>query len=423
MRLYSRAAGLLALLLSLSAVRGDDPAETLERGRSKLRAAARELAKYACTETVERRFYEASPRSAPAGAPPGEVIESADRLRLEVTLANGREIFSWPGATRFDTREIDSIIRQGPIGSGSFAAHLLAIVDAPESQFSFQNATSEEGERLFEYRYSVPLSESHYRIRTGKSWDTIPYEGSVRFSGDGGIRTLRIHAEAFPPASKIRTVDAEVAYPAHDAGKDETLLPRSSELRIRFESGRETINRTTFSDCREYQAESTLSFDDVTPVPGAQSRAPVTNLLLPIGLPVTLELTSPMDASTAAAGDPVVARVVRPVSDPRSGEALIPAGAVVRGRLTRVEHHYKPESYFAIAMSFSRVQWDGLIAPFAARSQPGPDVLRQLGLSEDEGGGLHFWNSGLFVFPTHKEQQILPEGFKSHWITLATGTR
>ena len=81
MRLYSRAAGLLALLLSLSAVRGDDPAETLERGRSKLRAAARELANYACTETVERRFYEASPRSAPAGAPPGEVIESADRLR------------------------------------------------------------------------------------------------------------------------------------------------------------------------------------------------------------------------------------------------------------------------------------------------------------------------------------------------------
>jgi hypothetical protein len=51
------------------------------------------------------------------------------------------------------------------------------------------------------------------------------------------------------------------------------------------------------------------------------------------------------------------------------------------------------------------------------------NVLRQVGLREDEGGGLHFWNSGLFVFPTHKEHQILPEGFQSHWMTLATGTR
>jgi len=418
-----RAGGIVGLLLAISGVHGEDPAEILQRGRSKLRAAAGELAKYACTETVERRYYEASRRSTGAGERPDELLESADRLRLEVTLANGREIYSWPGATRFDSREIDSIIRQGPIGSGSFAAHLLAIVDAPESQFSFQSARTDAGERLFEYRYSVPLSASHYRIRAGGSWDTMPYEGSVRFSAEGGIRRLRVYTEAFPPASPIRTVEAEVEYPPHAGGSDEALLPRYGELRIGFKSGRETVNRTTFSDCRAYQAESTLLFEDVTQVSGAQSRAAVTNLLLPIGLPVTLELTSRMDAATAAAGDPVVARVVSPVRDPRSGGALIPAGAVVRGRLTRVEHHFRPESYFAIAMSFGRVQWDGVVAPFAARSQPSAGVLRQLGLAEDEGGGLRFWNSGLFVFPTRKTQQVLPEGFTSHWITLATGTR
>ena len=413
---------MLGLLLAISGVRAEDPAETLQRARNKLRDAARELANYACTETVERRYYDASPRSTAADEPPEKLLEGTDRLRLEVTLANGREIFSWPGATRFDTRNIDSIIRQGPIGSGSFAAHLLAIANAPENQFSFQTATTEEGERLFEHRFFVPLGSSHYRIRAGGSWDTVPYEGSVRFSSDGKIRELRVHTNSFPPASPITAVDAEVSYPPRATDGDEALLPSQSELRIRFKSGRETVNVTTFSDCREYQAESTLRFEDVTQVSGAQSHASVTNLLLPIGLPVRLELTSRLDAATAAAGDPIEARVARPVRDLRSGATLIPQGAVVRGRLTRVEHRLKPESYFAIAMSFSRVQWNGLVAPFAARSQPDPDVLRQVGLTEDEGGGLHFWNSGLFVFPTRQAQQILPEGFKSSWTTLATGS-
>jgi hypothetical protein len=407
-------AAVVGLLLAMGEARGGTPGATLERARRQLRETARELTKYACTETVERRYFE--PGRVAEGR--GEAPASTDRIRLEVTVANGREIFSWPGATRFDSRDIESIIRQGPIGTGSFAAHLLAIVDAPDSQFTFEGQGTEGGEPVWDYRFAVPLSASRYRIRAGGAWETVAYEGAARFDAGGAIRRLTVHTKALPAGSAIGTVDAEVGYPRRAGGP---LLPWRSELRIGFLSGRKTVNVTTFSECREYQAESTVRFDGVTEVWKAQSRRRAADVALPIGVPVTIELTGAIDTATAAAGDAVEGRVVRAVRDGRGGGVLIPEGAVVRGRLTRVEHHVG--AGFVVAMSFSRVEWDGFVAAFAAQSRPSAKVARQVGMMEEEGGGLRYWNSGVFVFATRKAREVVPAGFRSRWTTLAARGR
>ena len=138
-------------VLILAAVRGQaerDPGAVLERARANLQEMTRRLAKYACIETVERSYYEPPPRPMPAAscsqvqaaraartAPPK--LEAADRLRLEVTVSEGHEIHAWPGATRFDTRDVDEIIHQGPIGTGAFGMHLIGVFDNPAVDYQY----------------------------------------------------------------------------------------------------------------------------------------------------------------------------------------------------------------------------------------------------------------------------------------------
>src|SRR5260221_1876971 len=104
-----------------------------------------------------------------------------------------------------------------------------------------------------------------------------------------------------------------------------------------MQDGRRSTNTTPFSGCREYQTESTLVFDDTPDTPSAPVRPAFhVTAALPIGLPVMLALSAPIDTDTSASGDLVSALVVKSVTRPGSSDVLIPEGATVRGRITRV---------------------------------------------------------------------------------------
>ena len=122
--------GLTAAMASGQAVR--DPNAVLEQVRTRLRAMAQNLEKYVCIETINRSYYQrVAPRNAPATPRPSLAcapavpddpfrLASTDRVRLDVTVSQGAELHSWPGATRFDARDVDDLIRNGPVSTGSF---------------------------------------------------------------------------------------------------------------------------------------------------------------------------------------------------------------------------------------------------------------------------------------------------------------
>lgn len=396
------------------------PEETLRQALARLRATAGSLERYACIETVERRYFQPAPGACAARPQESGRLEAIDRLRLEVTISDGREIYSWPGATRFDSRDVSEIIREGPIGTGSFGTHLLAVIDNPRVRFEFAGEQTEGGRRMLEYRFSVPLDASRYRVRAGSLTQAIAYHGSFRLDAVTlDLDRLSFHAEDLPAASSMCRLDAELDYHPAANGGAELLLPARGDLRLSYQDARQTSNATTFSSCREYKAESALAFDEPRPDAPTVPAAPTVQSALPLGLPVTLALTAPIDSDTAAAGDPVDAKVVQPVRSP-VGTILIPAGATVHGRLTRVERHLAPEPYFLIAMSFNRFDSDGSSHRFAARSEPNPELARRLGVSfSGDGGGLRYWGVGVFLFPGTRNRWLIPAGFQSKWFTLA----
>jgi hypothetical protein len=431
------------LSLVLPGRAASDPEELLSRARSRLQSAARGLSKYACIETVERQYYlpvredDAAPQSQAAGSfcamaeadrnsiQGAPKLDATDRLRLEVTISEGREIYSFPGATRFDTRNIDEIIRQGPIGTGSFGAHLLGVFDNPGVAFQFSGEQTSGLRTLLEYRFHVPLEASHYRVKLANSWQPQAYDGSFWLDAEGlDLQRLVIGAENVPPATTICALNAELDYHRIHIGDSEALLPSKAQLHITLESSRQTHSITTFSDCREYQAESALVFEDEPQVGAATARPRGAPIAAPIGLPLVLALTEPIDTDTAAAGDVVSARVVQAVHRPHSNEVLIPANATVRGRVTRLEHHFFPSPYFLIALSFNRLEIQGEFSFFAARSDTNTDLAKELGANVfGPSGGLGYWNVGTFLFPTSKRRYVMPAGFESKWFTLATRGR
>ncbi len=356
-------------LLMLAAARGQaerDPGEALERARTNLQSMTQRLSKYACIETVDRVYYEPpdqpligqscsqiqAARNSRAEPP---AIEASDRLRLEVTVSEGHEIHAWPGATRFDARDVDEIIHQGPIGTGSFGTHLIGVFDNPAVEFHFIGEKTEGGHAVLEYRYHVSAQASRYRVKTGNTWQLVPYDGTFWLDPQSvELRHFTLEAESLPAGSFMCQLHGALDYQQVHIGDGDVLLPSEGQLAIVMDTGRETGNRTTFSACREYQAESALHFDDSNVDSAAAKPVVRTALVLPIGLPVDLALAEPIDTSTAAAGDPVSAKVMKPVRRGSAGEILIHPGAMVHGRIARMEHRILPAA--AVFPDFDFVQ-------------------------------------------------------------------
>ena len=78
-------------------------------------------------------------------------------------------------------------------------------------------------------------------------------------------------------------------------------------------------------------------------------------------------------------------------------------------------------SYFVIAISYYRVELNGVSSPFAARLESNFQSSPGLGFeARPRARGLEFWDIGTFVFPTSKSRYVLPAGYESKWLTLAT---
>jgi hypothetical protein len=296
------------------------------------------------------------------------------------------------------------------------------VFDNPGVTFEFKGEESVGGRTLLEYRYQVPLEASRYHVKAGPSWKPIPYQGSFRLDAKSlDLESFTLDSTEMPPHSNMCQVAGAFYYKRLPGTEGDLLFPRQATMQIVMSDAAETASVTTFADCREYQAESELRFDEETGAAAAAAK-PIVHaaVALPLGVPVVLSLTSAIDTDTAAAGDPVSATVVRPVRRAGSSTVLIPAGAIVRGRITRLEHHFFPQPYFLISLSFNRLVEGEISSPFAAKYDTDPQLVRQLYANlRSYGRGVEFWDVGTFLFPTPKPRYILPAGFQSKWETLA----
>jgi hypothetical protein len=245
------------------------------------------------------------------------------------------------------------------------------------------------------------------------------------YAATGDLARLVVETDQLPPQARLCRARATIDYQYMLIGHGAFLIPRQSQLETLSPDGGETSSVTAFSNCHEYTAESTVSFDGQEPA-GQERTSPQTTALLPPGLTLTLALLSPVDTNIAAAGDPVSARLTNAVHAPNSDRILVPAGAIVHGRILQMRHQYS-SSQFLVSIRFDTIETNGGVSPLSirlARQLQSTNARTQSGLRQRSpefalpalGSGEA---GGLFAAPTRSGRYVFPAGFKSEWTTVA----
>ncbi len=360
-----------------------DPATTLQATRERLLADLARLPRYTCVQTITRRYY--GPQFRVRQPSCADLItahekhtlelppQGWDRLRLEVAIADGKNVYSWVGAPRFEESFLEKLAGRRPLWSGDFGTFLNSIFR--RATVNFQKEEVVNGRRLLKYSYDMPIDGSGYQVKTSEGWSSTAYSGTFLLDpGAADIVNVTVRTAELPDGNPACQAISEVDYartPIHDRM---VLIPNETRLRMINREGSETLNRTAYANCREYASTSRLLFDAPQSNTGTAvtppSQLPPPNPL-PAGLHFDCRIVTPIDSDTAAAGDPVEAILRSPIRNKKNA-VLAPAGARLHGRLLEIEQRSGPITSFQIMVQFETIELNGRTVPFSAAPEPSP---------------------------------------------------
>jgi hypothetical protein len=311
------------------------------------------LPNYTCVETIER-----------SGRPQSiHHFTLIDRLRLEVAYVAGRELYSWPGAGSFEEKSISEIVGRGAaISTGDFALHAHAVFSSDAPEFTWAGDGERGGRKTVRFDFRVPLARSRYQIQTGAAPITVAYRGAIEADPET-LAPLRLEvlADSPPPELKIHSAGETIEYAEMHIGESAFLLPVSAELTMVEADGHVNRNLTHFEGCRQYSGASTIRFDVDS---AGSARGDASPIELPSGVNIEARLRNVIDYDTAARGDQVFAVVSSDVK--RAGHVLVPKGAVLTGRITRVAMNTVRSSvYFGVGLRLQTIEFEGRRGTFA----------------------------------------------------------
>jgi len=231
------------------------------------------------------------------------VLTTSDRLRLDVAVSGGREMYAWVGESRFEDRSLFQLVRNGALSTGSFAELLMVVFRDDRASFSYKGEIAEAGRQLADFEFRVPVQSSHYIYTGAGNRVTTGYYGSILVDPrTADLERLTVHTERLPPETGSCEASTTLDYTRVRLNGAEFLLPNRGQLQILDANGMDLRNSTVYSGCHEFLGESTLRFDAQSE-PGAPAAGKAASEgELPAGLPFTIALSSSVDQTAAPRG-------------------------------------------------------------------------------------------------------------------------
>jgi hypothetical protein len=296
---------------------------------------------YTCLETVER-----------TRRPKGGRAQVQDTLRIEVALVNGKEMFAWPGSKAFEDKDLSDLVTTGTFGNGNFALHARSVFMGSAPTFVHRGEEMLNGHSAVRYDFHVPRLLSGYTLRVNRKEAIVGYHGSFWADPQSlDVRRLIVYADDIPKELNAESTADRVDYGRLDIGGSEFLLPVESVLEMTVPEW-EYRNFVRFTNCRQYTGESVLRFTGEVP-PDAPP-AVMEEVELPPSVTFQIGLAGDADLPALAVGDSITAELRADVKHKR--HTLIPKGAAVRGRITRMEWH---PDHTVVGLTFSDLDWSG----------------------------------------------------------------
>jgi hypothetical protein len=431
--------GLLSCsVLAIAQTGASDPREILINARHKVMETVDRLPKYMCTETIDRFRYTTSIRrhmqacDEPAGktSDDGRQLTASDRLRVDVAVAPTREMYAWAGSDHFDDRDLLDIIGDGAISTGEFAGFLANIFGSNVATFTYNgDHTDARGRTLAEFGYTVPLDKSQHQFGNKKYRAVTGYDGTFLVDPQtSDLVRLTLRTNRLPEETGACDATTTLDYERVPLNSQDFLLPARVSFEVVQLNGNKNENRAVYSSCHEFQANSTISFDEsarqAQSAPGLGKPLPVPPLDLHAGLPFRLKLAHDLDTSTAAAGDLVEAELSTAISD-HDSRLVVPAGTAVKGRIMRIQRSYGTRPSLTVAIRLETIHALGKWRPFSAHGEA--PITRfnagvvsftrqraELGSLDD----MEFGDTSELFLLNPPDNHIFRAGTEMKWITL-----
>ncbi len=414
-----------------------DPDQTLLQIRRHVAAAISRLPNYLCTETVERQTFLIGDLSSGGAAgscdrlaaeqkrSPNDVkLVATDRLRLDVALTSQSEMYSWVGEGKFEDRNLSEIVKHGTTSTGAFGSFLHAIFVSHGPTFSFKGQSEDNGRTILRYDFTVPLAASGYTVSNETASQVTGYTGN--FTADAkslDLLELEFQTDPLPPELKICRSSSTLNYSKIQMNGMEVLLPSEVLVRMLGTNGYESRNRTVFTGCHQFAGESKLIFDEQPADSGSPETAKAMNVKLGDGLKMLIALAQDVDPRTAAAGDPIKGRLVKPVKV-GAGGFTIPKGSTVNGRIVGLLSFNPGLTQLELGVKWESVEIGGISHPVTFSVRDAISGSSRLPLVHGTWPTVPAMNrpeqpgAGFFLFQSVPRDYTIPQGFEAEWVTV-----
>ncbi len=332
----------LVLLLAGGVARGSD--DPISQIRLRVSERTARIPDYTCLETIERRWY--------ASDDADSLVR--DRMRFEVSVVEGKEQFAWPGGGPLDIHERQAILGRGLTKTGDFAGFLSAVFAPYGASYTRADERAAGARQAIRYDYRVPQDSSRYTITQNGVKVAVGFHGSFWVNPETlDLTRVELDADNIPPAFKRASIKIAIDYGLVAVGTGSFLLPRLTDVRMVSDRKFESRTITRFSECRQFLAESSISFGEQSVEQAAKRNE--ASVALPGGLTVETVLAAPILRQTASTGDLVEAEVRKEIRT-KNG-LVVPRGAMVEGRIVLLETRGTTPPADALAVRFTRIRF------------------------------------------------------------------
>jgi hypothetical protein len=391
----------------------------LEQIRQRAIADLASVPNYVCVDSIERSLLIQGQSQ----------VRRLDRLHLELAHIEGADRFSWLGNSTFQSRSPSAMIGYGASFGGDFADTRALIFKKSSTNISFSGRVTMDGRPALRYNYDAPRGA--LGVANGGQSGHTAARGSFWIDPETlDLLQIDIEGYAIPAELAVESISDRTTYWRVLIGQRIVLLARNSDFRLTYSDGIVRRNSSIFSNCREYAADSTLTFGS-SPTPEPPPPTKKDEHVQP-GLELQLVLDETLDANQAAVGDPIRAHVLK-------GNGEIPRGARVNGRVNRIISFNdqiplpgRPPGQVLIQIEFFKIEYRSTHSPFIARlidlqSQPGkPDPkIQSFGYLAGD-AVVKYDPAGTASIYVPQESPVLGRDLIMQWVTVAqrgTATR
>jgi hypothetical protein len=252
---------MISALLLLFVAQANVPHEVVQLARVKhdMSAALEKIPDYTCLETVERSISAPNAKS---------TLKVHDTVHMDVAFIGGREVYGKHGAGRIDKAQPGHFITFGLTSNGEFVGHARTVFGASGSaQIHYGGPETRDGRAALRWDYVVPYLVSGWALQYAGRETRVAAVGSFWVDGSSlEVTQLDIDAMGIEPGFPIAAVHESIQYERVQLGPRLALIPTSADVLMTEKDGALNRNAVRFTQCKEYRAESEISFDSDPPV-------------------------------------------------------------------------------------------------------------------------------------------------------------